>query len=833
MIANTSGTLARVIWTGADRYDPAGVPKAIMKLANGTTVIGKMALPVIGDNYRFWGSMVAQRGRDEEAFEFSSFDVLVDESIPGIVHYLKNHVPGVGAVKGAVIAEHFGVDTLKILREDPDRIGEVAGISESLAATVRLHFEEHVKFDPVAYSRLIEMFEGFKIARRVIEKLLKDFGSSAPSLVAERPYSILLAYPRMGWETVDRLALDRLKYDPMGPDRHGAAILEALERISQNGHTYGTPGDVEAIAFGLLRGMPTRESWEMVIADKLVRVHNNPRTGEPQVCLPKIAEAEEYVARKLVHLSRCARPLFNEWNLEGLSEEQAEAVKMIDAEGVAIVTGSPGVGKSFLTAQAIKSIVQVYDDAGGSGDAEEDEETAAIRQLEASIVRVVAPTGKAAKRAMELLRRNGLNLSAVEEVPSTTIHRALAPTPSEEPEGASVGNAKMNRGREAFAFGRNESNPLECDLLVCDEASMLDARLAASMLRAVAPGTRVLFVGDENQLPSVGPGSVLRDMLAAGLPSVMLKKIQRSDSAGRVVHACHAIKDGKVPSPSMKVSLPRDNWVHIELNDPAEIAKEIISLHTPMKSFPDLMWDFQVVTPQKAFPSIGCFALNRELSYRINPPDPSKPIPDRNQSNRDGEREPEFREGDKVVRNKNGLADQMIEIPPDQQKKVDADWRWRGKPYSIRETPIVNGDTGIVRGIEVTGSKAYVVVEFRDPERLVRLPFGDAQLSLAYALTCHKMQGSGSPVVIMPIHPTFYWDERTRTGLWNREQVYTEFSRTEGLLITVGPISSLATAIGRKTVNQRKTRLADLIRRERVRATDRERCEEEVAACAV
>ena len=783
---SVDGVLNRILYHAPNKFNPSGLPFLIGKLQNGTIVKGEMARPIVSDRYRFYGTMQAQKGRDEEAFCFSTYEVLIDDSIPGITQYLINHVPGLGRAKANSLVDHFGEDTIKILKTEPHRAIEAPKINEAVVELMVAHFNDPNQFDPAAYARLVDLFEGFRVPRKVIEKLLRNFGASAIDIISASPYSILLAIPRMGWETVDKFALTRLGYAPEGLDRHSSAILEAMTQISFQGHTYATAVDVEGITFGLLGSRIADGAWELCIREEWII---NDSSG--RVMLPKIAAAEEEIAKRLAMLSEAALPLDITLDREGLGMEQIEALDRIEAEGVSILAGSPGTGKSYTTAKALGSLVKA-----GKID-----------------IRVVAPTGKAAKRAAELLAKI---VEAEAEIPCTTIHRALGPVPSEsEPEGVQDDDAKHGRGRESFGFHHNDANLLQCSFLVIDEASMTDVRLAASLLKAVSPGTRVLFVGDPNQLPSVGPGGFLRDMMAAGLPASTLNEIQRSESAGRVVHGCHAIKDGRMPRWADRISMPADNWAHIEIDDPNEIANEIVDLHEASRTFPDLLWDFQVVTPQKAKPAIGCNALNRRLSLKLNPPidaarqgilDPSETT-----NMTSDEHEPMFRVGDKVVRNKNGLADEMFEAVGWEDHP---DWRWDEKDWTFDECTVVNGDMGVVRGIDISGKKAFVVVQFRNPDRLVRLPMGDCQLSLAYAMTCHKAQGSGFPFVIVPVHNSFYWDRKTQTGVFNREWIYTAISRSERLLITVGQVSAIQSAVGRKTVHLRRTRLVELIQRE-------------------
>jgi exodeoxyribonuclease V alpha subunit len=830
------GVLSRVLWHEVPKWTQTGIPFLIGKLHNGSIVKGDCRKPVVGDTYRMYGEWRDQKGRMEQAFEFSSYEPIVDESDQGMIHYLKTYVPTIGVVKATAIAEVFGVETLRILRTTPERAAEVQGISPENVEAIRKHFTERTEIDPAAYARLVDLFKEHRVPRTIIKRLLKDWGSDAPSIVTDHPY-LLLAYPRLGWKTVDAFALTTVGYDPAGIERHEAAIGEGLERLADQGHTYGSRLDIEEKAFALLGGRPAQQAWAAAVVSGLVYSEDWERrrksllvdlfgedcltdtknqavlagrercaieylastfTDSSRFALPKYADAERVVAERLAALSKAARPLPFMLESNQLNEDQAKATQIIAENGVCCLVGPPGVGKSWTAAAVIDRFM-----ANG------------VRNI-----RVMAPTGKASKRAAELLARSGIS---TDRVPCTTIHRALGPVPSSAPIGVSIDNAKVNRGREPFAFSHGPGNPLEVEVVFIDELSMVDCRLAAALLSAIPLGCRVVFVGDHNQLPSVGPGAVLRDMMEAGIPTAVLTKIERSDSAGRVVHACHAIKDGDTPFPSKRIGLPADNWVHIELSDPDQIAQTIVELHEAKATFPDLLWDFQVVSAEKGKKKFACGNLNRLLSEKLNPPPKEVGAGDATQGNGWAARDtnesdddesgygPPFRKGDKIVRTKNGLCDLMREASPEDH----VDWRWRGQDWSMSETDIVNGDMGRIEDIvfDEDEGERWVVVQFRTPERLCRLAYSECHLIQAYALTCHKSQGSGFPFVIVPVHESFYWDRRTHTGLWCRELFYTAISRTERLLVTVGQFSSIRSAIGRRTIHQRRTRLVDLIKR--------------------
>ncbi len=356
------------------------------------------------------------------------------------------------------------------------------------------------------------------------------------------------------------------------------------------------------------------------------------------------------------------------------------------------------------------------------------------------LIALAAPTGKAAKRMTEVI---GMQAS--------TIHRLLGPEP------------RTFKGELYFGFTRGINSPLPDDVLVVDEFSMVDISLAASLFRAVAPGTRVLIVGDHYQLPSVGPGAVLRDLLAAGVPSYELTEIKRN--TGDIVKACHAIKDGlpAVPSPHLDPEAGL-NFRHIEESDPfviQEIIRDLVTKRLPMRGY-DPVWDVQVLSPMNERTALSCLDLNVLLqgALNIHPPVPGIP----------------FRISDKIVQLKN--------------EQINGEF-------------VVNGDLGEIKDI----NDAEIVVNFLYPDRLVRIKRKAHHLRLAYCMTIHRLQGSESPVIVFPVHSCY-------GGFFNRELLYTGISRARDICITVGELHSLEAATGRVGNVRRITRLTELIRGE-------------------
>jgi exodeoxyribonuclease V alpha subunit len=412
------------------------------------------------------------------------------------------------------------------------------------------------------------------------------------------------------------------------------------------------------------------------------------------------------------------------------TDEQLAAVEMVKANAVSILTGGPGCGKTTTVKEVIR-----------------------WAQTERLSIEQCAPTGKAAKRMTEATG-----------YPASTIHRLLG--------------ARGVNDEGDFDFELNEDNPLNCDLLIVDEASMISNDLMAVLMRAIDEDkTRLLIVGDQGQLPSVGAGAVLRDLLASGcVPHVELTKIHRN--SGLIVRTCHQIKRGEaVPVPSVLDLDAGLNLRHVEVVLPELIAAMIEKLvvENMVARGYDPVWDVQVISPVNSRTVLACDSLNQRLQMRLNA----------------GRRDEEwlaknpafpFRENDKVIQTKNVAVEAA----------------------NGEGAYIVNGDMGTVS--DIRPGEARMQVTFFDPERVVLLPKKKNNLLLAYCCTCHRMQGSEAPVVIIPVHRSF--------GFFvNRPWIYTAISRAQTIAITVGQFAAFTEACARNDESSRQTLLAEKIRK--------------------
>jgi len=397
-----------------------------------------------------------------------------------------------------------------------------------------------------------------------------------------------------------------------------------------------------------------------------------------------------------------------------LNTKQQQALEMVKNNQVNIITGAPGVGKTF----ALKAILDW------------------ARSENISFI-LAAPTGRAAKQ-----------MATATGCESATIHRTLEP----------------RKTRYGFEFTRNSENLIDADMLILDETSMISTSLMASMLRAIdTKKTKIVFVGDAYQLPSIGGGAVLRDFLASGIiPFVELTEIQRN--AGELVVSCHQIKDAKYYKPSDTLDLKKGkNIRHIECSRPEsiqQIIKEIVCMRMPMRGYSQ--WDIQVLSPVNRRTILSCKDLNIMLQKELNKNDQIENYP--------------FRVDDRVINIKN-------------EKVACSDGS---------DTFLVNGDQGEILEIDTSGKR--LIVKFFDPERFAALPMYGHNLLLSYAITVHRAQGSEYRVIVIPVHSSFGF-------FTTRSLLYTALSRAQDLAITIGQFSSIKKMIKQDESIKRRTML--------------------------
>lgn len=704
------------------------------------SVLGEIEDPAIGQLYEFEGTVSRNERYRTDELRLHSYRTVMPTDTLGIERYLTDTAKWVGHATARALTQAFGQETLRVIKSEPERVAAaVSGItierarqmSESLIAN------EQNELAAVEVGQLL----GASVPARVVRRAIKKWGPRAAAIIRKNPFR-LTELPGIGFATADAL-WKSLGLPLTAPRRQAAAIVHALaEAHAAEGHTC-VPARVLLAEAGKLVGTIPEGLLSRLVRIGVIR----PLPGD-RYALPDIHESERFIAASFTP-APFTEAMRVQVSTEGLAPDQIEAARIFETSPVFILTGAPGTGKTYTVARLVS----------------------AMQRLGPLLC---APTGKAAKQMSQALASTcGLRAG--------TIHSVLRPSVDEE--------------TGEFSFECGPDNPLSCGAVVVDEFSMVDVRLARSLLSALRQGTRILIVGDKHQLPSVGPGSVLRDLIAAGVPSFELTQIKRN--AGRIVTACHAIKDGRSPSPSERLDLAAgENWRHIEADDPDEIKAIIESLYrTKIPALGitgDLKWDVQTVAPLNERGSLSCQGLNELLQGILNPDQCEEEQSERSSL--------PFRVGDKVVRLKNGEVKGAAVVDAD-----DAADEAAPRPAATGGTVrVVNGDLGTV--VEI--GKSEIIVDLRFPARRVHLPRRDHQLRLAYCMTCHKLQGSEAPIVVLPLHARQFGS----APIWTREWIYTAMSRAKLALITVGQLSAVQLAVARVGNVKRRTMLAELLK---------------------
>ena len=677
-------------------------------------------------------------------FKADSFRVTQPEDAVSIERYLRSGaVKGIGAALASRIVKKFGADTFRIMEEEPERLAEVRGISERIAREIGMQMEEKRDLrDAMLF------LQKYGISGTLAAKIHETYGMGLYGVLRENPYKLAEDISGVGFKRADEIAAKiGIRVDSEFRIRSG--LLYTLQTASGEGHSYLPEEKLLERASGLL-GVPKEaldgQLENLAMERKVVLKKEN---GERLVYAASFYNAEMHCARMLIDLNRAMesddpvvsggessqlkkiRELERQQGIE-LDELQRQAVLHSLRHGVLILSGGPGTGKTTT----INTMIRYFEKEGLD-------------------ILLAAPTGRAAKRMTEATGYE-----------AKTIHRLLE---------LNGGTLEDGIGRGA-KFEKNENNPLEADVVIVDEMSMVDLFLLQALLRAIMQGTRLVLMGDVDQLPSVGPGQVLHDLIKSrAFPTIVLKKVFRQAGESDIVVNAHLINEGK----SISLNNKSKDFFFLERSDTNVIYKHIVQLVQDMlpRYVQASPMDIQVLTPMKKG-SLGVEALNRILQQYLNPP-----ASDKKEYRTDGDNL--FRVGDKVMQIKNNY---------------ELEWEVVSK-YNIpidRGVGVFNGDMGIIR--EINDFASTVVVEF-DEHRRVTYPFaGLEELELAYAVTIHKSQGSEYPAVVMPVlsGPRL---------LFNRNLLYTAVTRARNCVTILGSSRMLQEMIDNVGETRRYTSL--------------------------
>lgn len=681
-------------------------------------------------------------------FKVSAFRTVTPEDAAGIERYLASGaIRGVGAALAARIVKKFGSDTFRIIEEEPERLVEVKGISERIARDISAQMEE--KRD---VREAFIYLQQFGISNALAVKIYNNYGDRMYGVLQENPYRLAEDIEGVGFKIADEIAA-RVGIHMDSDYRVRSGILYVLLQAVGEGHLY-LPKDELLMRAQELLGVRAEQMEPQIgnlAMDKKIVLK---RAGEEtvQVFAANYYYAELNCARMLMNLNI---PLVGEGDL--LPSEEAQIKKRIEA-----ITRTEGLELDELQEKAVLQCVKngLFILSGGPGTGKTTTINTIIKYFEAERLDIflAAPTGRAAKRMTEATGYE-----------ARTIHRML------ELNGAL---ADDDRGR--IRFERNEENPLEADVIIIDEMSMVDINLLQALLRAVMPGTRLILVGDVDQLPSVGPGQVLRDIMAGGVfPTVVLQKIFRQAEESDIVVNAHKINHGQ----QLVLNNKSKDFFFLERSDINVIYKHMVQLIT--EKLPKYVgtdaFEIQVLTPMRKG-ALGVETLNQILQRYINPSEPGK------KEHAFGDTI--FREGDKVMQVKNNY---------------ELEWEIVSR-YGIpidKGLGVFNGDMG--RILEINDYAGSMVIEY-DEHRRVTYPFAQLEeLELAYAVTIHKSQGSEYAAVVMPLlsGPRM---------LFNRNLLYTGVTRAKQCVTILGSKETIGAMIRNADVNRRYTALSERIR---------------------
>lgn len=669
-------------------------------------------------------------------FQIASYVEKMPEDALAMERYLgSGAIKGIGAALAARIVRRFGDDTMRIVEEEPERLAEIKGISEKKAMEIAEQMTEKADM-----RRAMIFLQKYGISLNLGAKIYQKYGQTVYGVLQENPYRLAEDISGVGFRIADEIA-SRIGIHTDSDYRIRSGMLYTLLQASGEGHIYLPKEELFSRASGLLgvdSSYMEKHLMDMVVDRKLIlketedgavvyptRYYYLELNSARMLCELNILcpEDEEMMAKRINRIEKETGTR--------LDEMQKQAVAAAASHGLFILTGGPGTGKTTT----INAIIRYFEEEGAE-------------------LRLAAPTGRAAKRMTEATGYE-----------AQTIHRLLELNgmPEEEQEGRAV------------HFDRNSENPLEADVIIIDEMSMVDIALMHSLLLAVTAGTRLILVGDENQLPSVGPGNVLRDIIRSGcFPVVELKKIFRQASESDIVVNAHKINRGE----QVTINNKSRDFFFLKRYDADIIIRVVIALiQEKLPRYVDAKpYEIQVLTPMRKG-LLGVERLNQILQRYLNPPDEKK------KEKEIGQRL--FREGDKVMQVKNNYQ---------------LEWEILGR-YKIpvdKGVGVFNGDTGIMTEINEFAETA--TVEFEDG-RQAEYSFKQLEeLELAYAVTIHKSQGSEYPAVILPIlsGPRM---------LMNRNLLYTAVTRARKCVTVVGSETTFAEMIRNEKQQQRYSSL--------------------------
>lgn len=721
------------------------------------TVLGPLPGVQCGETLQLSGQWTRHPQHGDQ-FKIAQFKSQLPASVHGIRKYLGSGlIHGIGKSYAKKIVDHFGADTLRIISEESGRLHEIPGIGKQRAKSIKQAWDEQS-----AVRDVMMFLQTYGVTPAQCVRLVKKYGNGTKSILQDEPYRLAQDIERIGFKTADKIALN-LGFPTNSKERIDAGILHTMRQLEDEGHTLGTQDMILEHATQLLALEPKLIQTRISALDQagilfgIQAYGQNQESLGPAYQLPTTANAETRIAEAIARIARTPSILPQikidaavEWAQARagfeFAEQQAAALRNTLAAKVSIITGGPGTGKTTI----LRAVVEIL-------------------QAKRARISLASPTGRAAQRLAEA---SGTSAS--------TIHRLL----------------KYDAATRSFTY--NEDNPLPCDFLILDETSMLDTRLAASLFQAIPSGAHLLLVGDADQLPSVGAGNVLGDLMAAPPAKVTrLNIIYRQGKESGIVTTAHAILNGET-HPGMTFRSLRDldaskDFTFIEAEQPEQCVKAIKYLakeYIPKTHKVDPIRDLQVMSPMHRG-SGGITVLNAELQEALNPkskaesrlrsdPDyaPATQTHFREKTHKPLPVEVEYgnhtyRIGDKVIQTRNNY-----------------------------DKNVFNGDTGIITAI--AADRSGITIEF---DEAIEYSKGElSELQHAYTISIHKSQGSEYPIVIIPLLKQHFL-------LLQRNLVYTGITRARRKVYIVGSLDAYAMAVKNNEQQVRRTHLRMRLRK--------------------
>ena len=696
-------------------------------------VVGYFGTLMEGEGLKLTGEYVEHATYGQQ-FKASSFAPLAPTDEISMERYLgSGAIKGIGPVVAARIVRHFKKDTFKIIDEEPERLAEIKGISSKKAREIGILMQER-KAQREAMIFLQE--KGISPAMSI--KIYDTYGDGLYGIINNNPYQLAEDVDGLGFKTADEIAT-KMGFKVDSDFRIRSGIIYTLQLAANEGHTYLPAESLTRNASYVLNVDP---EWITPIYQELL-LEKKIYILDDKIYSPVFYYCENNSASMLHELNKTFE--IDEDKLEKyvndleedegllLDELQKDAIRLAAKSGLFILTGGPGTGKTTT----IKAIISYFEDLGAE-------------------IALAAPTGRAAKRMTEATGR-----------PAKTIHRLL------EVKGM-AGDGKNGM------FEKNEDNPLEEDVIIIDEMSMVDIFLFHSLLKAISGNTQLILVGDANQLPSVGPGNVLKDIISSEVfPTICLHNIFRQSESSDIVVNAHKIQNDEpvlINNKSSDFFILRRNNASIITQETINLVKEKMPKYVNASSF-----DIQVLTPTKKG-NLGVWQLNKDLQSALNPPSKEKT------EHQFGDRI--YRVGDKVMQIKNDY-----QLPWVSQKK--------GEMFATDHgMGVFNGDIGQIESIN---SYTEIMTVRFDDDRVVDYPFKILdELELAYAVTIHKSQGSEYPAVIIPLLSG-------PRPLMNKNLIYTAITRAKNCVVIVGDENVFNEMCKNQSQTKRYSSLSDRI----------------------